>query len=41
MVFVGAAADAPALRAVTAVLDPNRVETIQHDVMSDRLVAEY
>jgi hypothetical protein len=39
--FVGAAVDAPALRAVTAVLDPNRVETIQHDVMSGRIVAEY
>lgn len=39
--FVGAAADAAALRAVTAILDPNRVEMIQHEVMSGRLVAEY
>ena len=39
--LVGAFVDAPALRAVTAVLDPNRVEAIQQDVMSGRLVPEY
>ncbi len=39
--LVGAFVDAPALRAVTAVLDPNRVEAIQQEVMSGRLVPEY
>ena len=40
-VLVGAAADAAALRALASVLDPGRVEAIQRDVMSGRLVAEY
>ena len=39
--LVGAAVDAAALRALASVLIPERVEAIQHDVMSGRLVAEY
>jgi hypothetical protein len=40
-VLVGRAADAPALRALTAVLEGDEVERIQLDVMAGRTVPEY